>query len=108
MSPSIHGTIATRRLDNARGAIGDWLASIEHDQVRLVAFEPTGGNERVLRRCPAAAKLPFSRVHPNKVVPKEVVAFRKLRGGKTKTDALNATLLAAVAALELDRRGLPR
>jgi transposase len=96
-----HGTTATRRLDNTRAAIEAWIATLDHDQVRLIAFEPTGGHERVLRRCLVAARLPFSRVHPN-----EVVAFRKLRGGKAKTDALDAVLLAAFAALELDRRGL--
>ena len=96
-----HGTTATRRLDNTSEAIDAWIASLQRDQVRLIAFEPTGGHERVLRRCLVLAKLPFSRVHPN-----EVVAFRKLRGGKAKTDSLDAVLLAAFAALELDRRGL--
>ena len=96
-----YGTTATRRLDNTSEAINAWIASLDHDRVRLVAFEPTGGHERILRRCLVAAKLPFSRVHPN-----EVVAFRKRRGGKAKTDALDAVLLAAFAALELDGRGL--
>jgi transposase len=67
--------------------------------IGLVAFEPTGGYERIVRRCLKRAKAAFAQVHPN-----EVVAFRRQRGIKAKTDRIDARLLADFAAEELTRR----
>lgn len=89
------------RIANEAGAISDWLAAFDPARITLAAFEPTGGYERTLRACLCAAGVAFARVHPN-----EVVAFRARRGGKAKTDVLDARLLAAFAAQELSRRGL--
>ncbi len=90
-----------RRVDNTAEAIAGWARDLDAAGVGLIAFEPTGGYERTLRRCLVEAGLPFARVHPN-----EVAAFRGRRGGKAKTDRLDAILLAAFAAAELSGRGL--
>lgn len=98
---AIHGATKVRRVANTETAIGDWAASLIPERVGLVCYEPTGGYERVLQRCLHAAKLPFARVHPN-----EVVAFRRCRGVKAKTDPMDAVLLSDFCALELAARGL--
>jgi transposase len=67
----------------------------------FVAFEPTGGYERTLREVLCERHIPFVRIHPN-----DVIAFRKSRAIKAKTDRLDAMLIAAFAAEELTRRGL--
>lgn len=89
------------RIANTQQAIEAWAGALPHGQIRLIAFEPTGGYERVLRRCLHQARLPFARVHPN-----QITAFRTRRGVKAKTDRLDAALLAAFAAEELAARGL--
>jgi len=70
--------------------------------VLLVAFEPTGGYERELRDALQEHGVVFVRIHPN-----QVVAFRKSRRIKAKTDRIDAQLIAQFAAEELLRRGLP-
>jgi transposase len=96
-----HGQPGVLRIANTAEAIEAWIGSLQDQDVGLVAFEPTGGYERLLRRALAAAGLPFARVHPN-----EVVAFRRARGLKAKTDRIDARLLADFAAAELAGRGL--
>jgi transposase len=86
------------RIDNNTEAITAWLVRV---QPGLVAFEPTGGYERVLRQCLRAHGIVHVRVHPN-----EVIAYRKSRGIKAKTDPIDARLIAQFAAEELARRGL--
>lgn len=98
---AVHGGGWPERIANTREAIEDWLASLAGSAVGLVAFEPTGGYERLVRQCLGEARVPFARVHPN-----EVVAFRARRGVRAKTDLIDAGLLAEFAALELSRRGL--
>ena len=89
------------RVANTPEALAAFLDELGPERIRLAAFEPTGGYERVLHAALKAAGAPFARVHPN-----EVVAFRELRGIKAKTDDLDAGLIAAFAAEELARRGL--
>lgn len=96
-----HGHGAVRRIANRADAISAWLAALDAPAIGLVAFEPTGGLERILRRELVAAGLPFARVHPN-----ELTAFRRAKGVKAKTDRLDAHLLADFAAQELAGRGL--
>jgi len=98
---AIYGQPATRRIRRDRDAIGAWLASLDPASVALVAFEPTGGYERLLRQCLREADMAFARVHPN-----QIVAFRTRRGVRAKTDRIDARLLAEFAALELSQRGL--
>lgn len=98
---AIHGQAETRRIRQDRDAIAGWLATLDPAAVALIAFEPTGGYERLLQRSLRASGLPFARVHPN-----EIVAFRTRRGVRAKTDRIDARLLAEFAALELARRGL--
>jgi transposase len=88
------------RIGNDEAAIAAWLAQFG-DRIALAAFEPTGGYERVLRRCLRRADTAFARVHPN-----EVAAFRQRRGVKAKTDRIDARLIAEFAAEELVRRGV--
>lgn len=87
------------RIVNAADDIAAWAAALSANA--FVAFEATGGYERPLQRALRKAGLAFARVHPN-----EIAAFRQRRGGKAKTDRLDARLLAEFAAVELSRRGL--
>jgi transposase len=98
---AVRGGGAVERIVNEAKAIAAWLVRLEPAEVARVAFEPTGGYERTLRRELVLARLPFARVHPN-----ELAAFRGRRGVKAKTDPLDARLLADFAALELADRGL--
>jgi transposase len=86
------------RIDNKQDIIDRWLERVGPS---LVAFEPTGGYERVLQQCLRRRGVLFVRVHPN-----DVIAYRKSRGIKAKTDRIDARLIAAFAAEELSRRGL--
>jgi len=95
------GVADTRRIDNQAETIRDWLDTTDPETIALVAFEPTGGYERLLRRCLVEAGVAFARVHPN-----ALAAFRLRRGRKAKTDALDATLLADYARHDLAQRGL--
>lgn len=94
MAGGAHG----ERIANTAAAIGAWL---DRRDPAVVAFEPTGGYERVLQAALRARGILFVRVHPN-----DVIAFRKSRGIRAKTDAIDAALIAAFAADELVRRGL--
>jgi transposase len=98
---AVAGGSRVRRVENGERAIEAWLAEVGPGSIELVAFEPTGGYERIVRRCLSRAKVAFAQVHPN-----EVVAFRRRRGIKAKTDRIDAKLLAAFAAEELARREL--
>jgi transposase len=75
------------RIDNTAEAVAAWLDRVAPG---LVAFEPTGGYERQLIVGLCERGIPFVRVHPN-----NVVAFRKSRGIKAKTDRIDADLLRA-------------
>jgi transposase len=86
------------RIDNSEEAVTAWLARTKPS---LVAFEATGGYERMLQRSLRAHQVLFVRVHPN-----DVVAYRQSRGVRAKTDRIDARLIAAFAAEELARRGL--
>lgn len=90
--------VGTERIKNDELSIDRWLKRVKPG---LVAFEPTGGYERVLQRCLRTQGVLFARVHPN-----DVIAYRKSRGIKAKTDRIDAQLIAAFAAEVLSRRGL--
>lgn len=98
LDTNIAGDSRVERIDNSAAAISAWL---DRTKPELVAFEPTGGYERALREALRTHGILFVRVHPN-----DVVAFRKSRGIKAKTDRIDARLIAAFAADELTRRGL--
>lgn len=92
------GEAQVERIDNRAEAIAAWL---QRARPNLVAYEPTGGYERTLQAMLRTQGVLFVRVHPN-----DVVAFRKSRAIKAKTDRIDARLIAAFAAEELTRRGL--
>lgn len=92
------GAAASERIDNTPQAVTAWLA---RTAPALVAFEPTGGYERTLCAGLREHGILFVRVHPN-----DVIAYRKSRGLKAKTDRIDARLIASFAAEELTRRGL--
>src|SRR6202022_3353059 len=75
------------RIANTREAVAAWLGGVAPG---LIACGPTGGYERPLIAAARQRGIPFVRVHPN-----DVVAFRKSRGIKAKTDAIDARLIAA-------------
>src|ERR1700732_4369331 len=85
------------RIANTCEAVAAWLERVAPG---LIACEPTGGYERTLIAAARERGIAYLRVHPN-----EVIAFRKSRGIKAKTDAIDARLIAAFAAEELSRRG---
>jgi transposase len=78
---------AAVRVDNEASAIAAWLGWF---RPLAVAFEPTGGHERRLVAALRERGILFVRVHPN-----DVVAFRKSRGIKAKTDRIDAALIHA-------------
>jgi transposase len=92
----------TIRIANNPAAITGWVSRARDEGLSLVAFEPTGGYERDLREILRDQGIVHVRVHPN-----EVIAFRKSRRIRAKTDRIDARLLAQFAAEELLRRGLP-
>ncbi|MBR1180109.1 IS110 family transposase [Bradyrhizobium sp. KB893862 SZCCT0404] len=96
---AVAGDVQVKRITNNERAIDAWLLRIGAGSIGLVAFEPTGGYERYLRRCLGRATVSFKQVHPN-----EVVAYRGRRGIRAKTDRIDARLLADFAAEELARR----
>ena len=98
LDASLAGEARVERIENTPAAIAAWL-----DRVRagVVAFEATGGWERTLKDALCRREIPFVRVHPN-----QVIAFRKCRAIKAKTDRIDARLIAAFTAEELVRRGL--
>ena len=95
---AIAGDGKVERIDNKEEAIAKGL---ERVRPSLVAFEPTGGYERALQQVLRERGVLFVRVHPN-----DVIAYRKSRGIKAKTDRIDARLIAEFAANELRRRGL--
>jgi transposase len=101
MDIAIAGDGRVKRIANRAEAIAAWLGEVTKADIALVAFEPTGGHERTLRRYLVKAGISFARVHPN-----QVVAFRQQRGVRAKTDRIDARLLADFAAEELARRGV--
>ena len=90
------------RIANTQAAIAAWVLAERGTGPSLVAYEPTGGYERDLQSALKAHGVTFVRIHPN-----ELVAFRKSRRIKAKTDRMDARLIALFAAEELLRRGLP-
>src|SRR6266404_2628799 len=86
------------RIANTRQAVAAWLERVSPG---LIACEPTGGYERTLIAAARERAIPFVRVHPN-----DVVAFRKSRGIKAKTDAIDARLIAAFVCDKLARAEL--
>lgn len=97
---AVAGARHVERLANTTQAIGAWLD--RGAPPKIVAFEPTGGYERPLLACLAGRAIVPFRVHPN-----ALVAFRKSRGIRAKTDRLDARLIADFAA-EADARGAVR
>lgn len=94
----VAGEERVERIANTVEAMAAWLDRVKPG---LVAFEPTGGYERDLRNALRQRAILHVRVHPN-----DVIAFRKSRGIRAKTDAIDARLIAAFAAEEVSRRGL--
>jgi len=88
---AVAGARHVKRLDNTAEAIGDWLD--RSAPTAVVGFEPTGGYEQPLLACLVARDIVPFRVHPN-----AVVAFRKSRGIRAKTDRIDARLIADFAA----------
>jgi transposase len=93
----VAGSAGVERIANNAEAVGAWLDRICPG---LAAFEPTGGYERILIEGLRERGLSFIRVHPN-----DVIAFRKSRGIKAKSDPIDARLILAFLADELSRRG---
>jgi transposase len=83
----VAGSVAVERIANDREAVGVWL---ERVGPRLVGLESASGHERILVAALRERRIPFIRVHPN-----DVIAFRKSRGIKAKSDPIDALELFA-------------
>lgn len=93
----VDGAARVERIANRAEAVGAWLDRVTP---RLVGFEPTGGHERMLTAALRERSIPLLRVHPN-----DVIAFRRSRGVKAKSDPIDARLIHAFLTQELSRRG---
>jgi transposase len=93
------GTTRVERIANSRDALTAWVA---HARPTLVAMEPTGGYERVLCSVLAEAGVHYVKIHPN-----TILAFRKARSVRAKTDRIDAILIAQYLADAKGRADLP-
>jgi transposase len=93
----VTGSARVERIANNAEAVGAWLDRVGPARV---GFEPTGGYERTLIAALRERCIPFIRVHPN-----DVIAFRKSRGVKAKSDPIDARLILAFVSDELSQRG---
>jgi len=75
----------TERIANEATAIAAFLDRVAPG---IVACEPTGGYERALTRAVRERGIVFVRVHPN-----AVIAYRKSRGVRAKSDRIDARLI---------------
>lgn len=96
---ALAGQKSTKRIENTTEAVIAFVEAVGPDRVALAAFEPTGGYERHLAQALDALGVAGWRVHPN-----EIVAARRSRGVRAKTDRIDAALIAAFARDELSRR----
>ena len=86
------------RIANTCEAVAAWLDRVAPG---LIACEPTGGYERTLIAAARKRGIAYLRVHPS-----DVIAFRKSRGIKAKTDAIDARLILAFVCDKLARAEL--
>jgi transposase len=93
------GSRHVERVANTPDALAAWVAEA---QPTLVAMEPTGGYERALCSALAEAGVRYVKLHPN-----AVLAFRKARGLRAKTDRIDAMLIAHYLADAVGRADLP-
>jgi transposase len=94
----LSGQAGVERFDNSPDAIMAWLKRVKPN---LVALEPTGGYENTLCATLRQHAIRYVKLHPN-----AVIAFRKSRGIKAKTDRIDARLIADYAAETLARGAL--
>lgn len=88
-------------LKNQAAAIAAWVTTLPADAPEVIVLEATGAYHRPLLQALVAAELPATLVNPT-----QIVGFRKVRLGRTKTDRQDARLLArfgATYAAELPR-----
>ena len=93
------GTTRVERVANTPDALAAWVARA---RPTLVAMEPTGGYERALCSALAEAGVRYVKLHPN-----TILAFRKARGLRAKTDRIDAMLIAQYLADARARADLP-
>lgn len=96
---ALAGQKSIERIENTTEAVMAFVEALGPDRVALAAFEPTGGYERHLAHALDALGVANWRAHPN-----EIVAARRSRGLRAKTDRIDAALIAAFARDELSRR----
>jgi len=90
------GSRRVERVANTLEALAAWVARA---RPTLVAMEPTGGYERALCSALAEAGVRYVKLHPN-----TILAFRKARGLRAKTDRIDAMLISHYLA-DAKRRG---
>lgn len=77
--------------ETTAGAIAALVARLEREHPRIIVIEATGGYERAVVAAIAAAELPVAVVNP-----RQARAFAQALGRTAKTDAIDATILAAL------------
>lgn len=92
------GQANVERIDNSSKAITSWIGRAKPS---LVALEPTGGYENALCATLRRHGIRYVKLHPN-----AVLAFRKSRGVRAKTDRIDARLIAEYAADQQARGAL--
>ena len=92
----LSGSRHVERIANTPEGLAAWVAQA---RPTLVAMEPTGGCERALCWALAEAGVRYVKIHPN-----TILAFRKARGLRAKTDRIDAMLIAQCLAEATARR----
>ena len=95
----LSGSRHVGRVANNPEALAAWIAQA---RPALVGMEPTGGYERALCSALAEAGVRYVKLHPN-----TILAFRKARGLRAKTDLIDAMLIAHYLADAVRRADLP-
>lgn len=95
----LSGSRHVERVANTPEALAAWIARA---RPALVGMEPTGGYERALCSALAEAGVRDVKLHPN-----TILAFRKARGLRAKTDRIDAMLIAHYLADAVRRADLP-
>jgi Transposase len=93
------GSRHVERVANTPDGLAAWVGQA---RPTLVAMEPTGGYERALCSALAEAGIRYVKLHPN-----TILAFRKARGLRAKTDRIDAMLIAHYLADAVRRVDLP-
>jgi transposase len=90
----LHPTGTARRFANTRAGRSELIAWLREFAITRIVFEPTGPYHHAFERELAAAGAPLAKVNP-----RQARCFAEATGRQAKTDAVDAAMLARLAAL---------